>query len=888
MEKSLDIRREVLDFWRDLRSWCEEVRVHAYGALDYGVLGRLQSIEVAWPRADVDALSTLRALGDVVLHLESLSPCDVLGESLLTRGRRLSRLGAGDFLHRGDDGRFDGLSARLYGMHRFLEGESGGEDFGRTTRLEHGDFAYGLGLRLCNGRLHELFMRLKRMAGANSESYFRQFFDDETEALLASLESDASQFMAYMQSHLILRYDAVFSRSNYELSPTMQQYLGRLGADVRARREQIGIVSGERFSDARRDATETGVRSLRGFAMLFDLGKRVSEQALERMSGHLCESEKCLSLADSVISRLHGMHAQHWQMRLESVYRGRGMVGDRFYEESRFLGANAGGLDWEEAEFGTMLDGVTPRPSAGHYYVICQGDRLRQLIAEAYGTSRDYRIVLQQNPQIVQAERLTPGMKIYFPKIDGGLILDVAGAAGADSTGKTPELSGKVAILGGDAVSMGDAVSILSGKTPELSGKAAVLGGDAGDVDDGGNIESRDLIDNLAIDGEERENGAKCERVEEQKNARIVGSGDGIELLGELIDDLSCMRRDQIEAMCEKLNELSASQYVRTVCVDQDEGVCLVCDRVVLFVSEDDNMSRYMETSFSTPSFLATGDVIRRRARAAFRAWGRALAAQIRGDVVVSADCSLPLARFADQRNRRAWVTTALRRLREASASDVKFVVHGRDRRVDVVDKYGVCVVQLQSEDFRAMRMQPWRRYVDYYAPPLVQMNALMQVWLGDLFGLSVEIGVPPLSYANQYSIEQGAGVVTFGVPMGTPVYPIMRGRVVSVGDDAERGKYVVVAHHDGLYSRYMSLSTSFVEVGMQVEAETTIGRSGCAGNDIDAKLCLEIVECHDVEIDDNIDSSKDILPGKRFDYFDIIYNVWPRELRFDGVIEAE
>ncbi len=850
MEKSLDIRREVLDFWRDLRSWCEEVRVHAYGALDYGVLGRLQSIEVAWPRADVDALSTLRALGDVVLHLEALSPCDVLGESLLTRGRRLSRLGAGDFLHRGDDGRFDGLSARLYGMHRFLEGESGGEDFGRTTRLEHGDFAYGLGLRLCNGRLHELFMRLKRMAGANSESYFRQFFDDETEALLASLESDASQFMAYMQSHLILRYDAVFSRSNYELSPTMQQYLGRLGADVRARREQIWIVSGERFSDARRDATETGVRSLRGFAMLFDLGKRVSEQALERMSGHLCESEKCLSLADSVISRLHGMHAQHWQMRLESVYRGRGMVGDRFYEESRFLGANAGGLDWEEAEFGTMLDGVTPRPNAGHYYVVCRGDRLRQLIAEAYGTSRDYRIVLQQNPQIVQAERLTPGMKIYFPKIDGGLILDVAGAAGADSTGKTPE---------------------LSGKTPELRGKAAILGGDAGDVDGGA-----------------RENGAKCERVGDQKNARVVGSGDGIELLGEWIEDLSCMRRDQIEAMCEKLNELSASQYVRTVCVDQDESVCLVCDRVVLFVSEDDNMARYMETSFSTPSFLATGDVIRRRARAAFRAWGRALAAQIRGDVVVSADCSLPLARFADQRNRRAWVTTALRRLREESASGVKFVVHGRDRRVDVVDKYGVCVVQLQSEDFRAMRMQPWRRYVDYYAPPLVQMNALMQVWLGDLYGLSVEIGVPPLSYANQYSIEQGRGVVTFGVPMGTPVYPIMRGRVVSVGTDAERGKYVVVAHHDGLYSRYMSLSTSFVEVGMQVEAETTIGRSGCAGNDIDAKLCLEIVECRDIEIDEDIDFSQDILPGKRFDYFDIIYNVWPRELRFDGVIEAE
>lgn len=910
LEKSLDIRREAEEFWRDLRTWCEGVRAHAYGELDYGVLGRLQAIDVAWPGKRTDALSSLPQLIEVVSHLQALSPCDVLGESLLERGMRLSRLGSfsDDFSRESlSERRFDALSERLYGMHRFLEGESGGEDFGRTTRLERGDFAYGLGVRLLNGRLHELFMRLKRVAGGNSESYFRKFFDEETEPLLLALESDSSQFTAYMQSHMILRYDGVFSRSVYELSPSMQQYLGRLGADATARREQIGVVSGERFSGARRDATDAGVRSLRGFAMLFDLGNRVSEQTLERMSGSLCESEKCLSLADSVISRLHGMQAHHWQTRLESVYRGHGMVGERYYEESRFFGTDAGNLGWEDADWGMTFEGVTQRPRAGHYYVVCRGDRLRQLIAEAYGTSRDYRIVLRQNPHIVQPERLTPGMKIFFPELgegvekrDGGSWHVVNAGLGMDSASQGRGGLGAWSVEGGEARGSGDMYDSGNARANE-AGHVVAASGEAKEDDDrrdgasGDGEDSTDVADNLR-DGDIRR--AKASSREEGKSARRMASGEGIELLGEVIGDLSCLRSEQLDDLCDKLNGLSESQYVRTVCVDQDDSVCLVCDHVVLFVSEDDDIERFMRTTFSTPSFLASKEQVFRRARDAFRAWGRSLAAQIRGDVVLSADCCLPLARFPEQRNRRAWVTTALRRLREEAAEGVRFVIHGRERRVDLVDRYGVCVVRLQSEDFRAMRMQPWRRYADYYAPPIVQMNALMQVWLGDLYGVPVEIGVPPLSCANQYSIRQEGGIATFRVPMGTPVYPIMRGRVVSVGNDAENGKYVVIEHHDGLFSRYMSLSTSFVAAGMQVEAETTIGRSGCMGNDIDPKLCLEIVASDgkgdgELQTDDegsgeNRRRSCEELRGRRLDYFDVVCNVWPSISRFDWVIDKE
>lgn len=853
LDKPFDIRDGALEFWRDLRIWCEEMRLRASEAADYAALGRIQAIALALPQPKSDMLQTLPRLTDVLIQVQALSPYDALGKSLLTRGSVIAQYAPAvghDDRDDASDKRFEALSARLFAMHRFLDGVSGGEDFGRIRPLERGDFEYGLGLRLGNGRLHEFFMRLKQASGSGAEAYFSKFFDGETGALLSSLEGDAAGFERYMQSHMVLRHDPVFSRMRHELSKPMQLHLGRLGADASARRVQIGVAAGERFSRARACAISSGVESLRGFAMIFDLGRRMPDDAPECMSAHQSESEKCLSLADSVISRLCGMQAQHWQTRLESLFRGYGRVGDRDYEEKRFFGDRAADLQWAAADFSAMAERISPRPRSGYYYVARSGDRLRRLMEEAYGTSRDYRVLLRQNPQIACPEALSPGMKIYFPP--------QGSRSGADQTA-----AALPAERAAEPAAFSETVGYLM--PPELRD---------GDAPGGGAI------------GLPPPETAPIAR-------RIDGSSD-IELLGEIIEDLQCMRSDQIDALCDGLNKIDVSGLIRTVCVENDGNICIACGRVALFVSSDENIERFMSSTFAPPSFLSSREKVFDRAKAAFLRWGCDLAARIRGDATVSDGRSLPLARLSGQKNRRAWVSSALRRLDLTDPGSVYFVMHGRERKVDVRDRGGVGVVQLRDEDFLAMRMQPWRRLSDYYAPPIAQMNALMQVWLGDLFGIPTEIGVPPLGHVNQYSAARDGGATVFRAPMGTPVYPIMRGRVAGVGESPECGKYVAIAHHDGLMSRYGSLSTVFAEPGMRVEAETAIGRSGCMRGDLDPKLILETFEyCGDPEnfsepAAPKMHADAGGLKGEPLDYFAIAYRAWPRETRFDGIIEAE
>ncbi len=865
LDKPFDIRDGALEFWRDLRVWCESMRLHASEASDYAALGRIQAIELALPQPQSDMLQTLPRLTDVLIQVQALSPYDALGKSLLTRGSAIAQYApaVGRFSRdEASDKRFEALSARLFAMHRFFDGVSGGEDFGRIRPLERGDFEYGLGLRLGNGRLHEFFMRLKQAAGSGAEAYFSKFFDGAAMSLLSSLEGDAASFERYMQSHMVLRHDPIFSRARYELSKPMQLHLGRLAADASARRVQIGVAAGMRFSRARANAISSGVQSLRGFAMIFDLGRRMPDDAPECMAAHQCESEKCLSLADSVISRLCGMQAQHWQTRLESLFRGYGRVGDRDYEEKRFFGDRAADLQWATADFCSMAERISPRPKAGCHYIVRSGDRLRRLMAEAYGTSRDYRELLRQNPQIVRPEELSPGMKIYFPP--QGSRSDADQTAAASSAGD--RAAGMIAFSGNGGL-FSPAKLLRDGEAP------------GNDRSDGGAI--------------------GLPPTETAPIARRIDGSCGIELLGEIIEDLQCMRSEQIDALCDGLNKIDVSGLIRTVCIENDGNICIACGRAALLVSSDENIERFMSSTFAPPSFLSSREKIFDRAKSAFLTWGRDLAARIRGDATVSDGRSLPIARLSGQKNRRAWVSSALRRLDLTAPDSVYFVMHGRERKVDVRDRRGVGIVQLRDEDFLAMRMQPWRRLSDYYAPPIVQMNALMQVWLGDLFGIPTEIGVPPLGHVNQYSAARDGDATIFRAPMGTPVYPIMRGRVVGAGESPECGKYIAIAHHDGLLSRYGSLSTVFAEPGMHVEAETAIGRSGCMRGDLDPKMRLETFEfCEEPEDYSILSASKTHagdgeaarggLNGKPLDYFGIVYRAWPRETRFDGIIEAE
>lgn len=73
---------------------------------------------------------------------------------------------------------------------------------------------------------------------------------------------------------------------------------------------------------------------------------------------------------------------------------------------------------------------------------------------------------------------------------------------------------------------------------------------------------------------------------------------------------------------------------------------------------------------------------------------------------------------------------------------------------------------------------------------------------------------------------------VDIGVPVGTPVKAVAKGRVDYTSDNyASYGEIVILNHGDSYYTLYAHLSDISVSVGQEVTAGQTIGRSGETGS---------------------------------------------------------
>ena len=75
---------------------------------------------------------------------------------------------------------------------------------------------------------------------------------------------------------------------------------------------------------------------------------------------------------------------------------------------------------------------------------------------------------------------------------------------------------------------------------------------------------------------------------------------------------------------------------------------------------------------------------------------------------------------------------------------------------------------------------------------------------------------------------------------MGTPVYPIARGRIITCGRLPGAENAVLIEHPAGLFSRYTGLATLSVTPGQSVTAETMIGRCGATLNGPSLRLSLD------------------------------------------------
>lgn len=101
---------------------------------------------------------------------------------------------------------------------------------------------------------------------------------------------------------------------------------------------------------------------------------------------------------------------------------------------------------------------------------------------------------------------------------------------------------------------------------------------------------------------------------------------------------------------------------------------------------------------------------------------------------------------------------------------------------------------------------------------------------LSSSFGVRMEGSLPGL--------HRGADIA---VPIGTPVRPILDGRVRFAGTMSGYGQVIWVDHGDEMITIYAHLSELLVEDGQSVTKETVIGLSGQSGTATGPHLHLEI-----------------------------------------------
>jgi hypothetical protein len=212
----------------------------------------------------------------------------------------------------------------------------------------------------------------------------------------------------------------------------------------------------------------------------------------------------------------------------------------------------------------------------------------------------------------------------------------------------------------------------------------------------------------------------------------------------------------------------------------------------------------------------------------------------------------------------------------DKTALPLRAVIWTREHFVDVMDSHDNTIVRLHSQDFQAIRQQPHRRLSDYLAPPLVQMEVLTRLFLADAWKQNTEIIVPPIHRSVPYTIQKLNHETHFLVPMGTPVYPIARGTVISCGHYPQIGYSIIVRHAHGLASRYTHLATLGVVPSQHVQADTMMGRAGISGDISQPTLGLAI---------DHPFIPNDIWTNFGFNPIEctnIIHTLWPEEHNLD------
>lgn len=110
---------------------------------------------------------------------------------------------------------------------------------------------------------------------------------------------------------------------------------------------------------------------------------------------------------------------------------------------------------------------------------------------------------------------------------------------------------------------------------------------------------------------------------------------------------------------------------------------------------------------------------------------------------------------------------------------------------------------------------------------------------------LPVEDAVVTSHFGEQRTNEQGESQthkgIDLAVALGSPITPVMSGKVITAKQSDSYGNYVVIEHENGLQSLYAHCSSIQCEVGQKVDELNVIAFAGATGNATGPHLHLEI-----------------------------------------------
>jgi len=316
------------------------------------------------------------------------------------------------------------VGRRVLAAHMFLEGDAEGADFRAVEAAQDGDIQVGLGLKLSDGSLPRFLIVFARQSGhTNPILALQPYFASDAAVLAAAVEKGADVVAELLRAQITLRYDARLRRVVGSLAENWQTYFGRLAASLGARRLQLEMAAGHRLVAARQTADQSGMTSLRGLALAFDMQPliaRLGARGRLQSPNVGSEASRMHTMADLILERLDGGFANYWQARAQTLIEGRGALEGRHYLETRFLGQNAAKNPWKYSLESGLSEGDASVPVSipvpGREYLVQSGDHLSRIARQAYGGKADYRYILSQNPQLRSPAGLHEGQKLFIPQ----------------------------------------------------------------------------------------------------------------------------------------------------------------------------------------------------------------------------------------------------------------------------------------------------------------------------------------------------------------------------------------------------------------------------------------------------------------------------------------